>query len=286
MRRIQIVFLLLVLVLSAACKKGPDDATIASGVKNAMFSDPLLKKANTDVQVQVKDGEVTLSGTVRRAATQQRVVQVAQTVPGVTSVIDNTNLPGQAPQGRAYPGSGSSSSAPPPPPTIQIPAGTVVHIRTIDGIDSSVNRSGETFKASVETPVLVEGEDVIPKGADAVLLLAESRQAGRIKGRSDLEVRLDKLFVGGDGYQVSTNMIEEQGKSRGKDTALKTGIGAGIGAAIGALAGGGKGAAIGAGVGAGGGIGYQLMTHGQTVRVPSESVLTFHLTEPIAVTLK
>jgi len=79
-------------------------------------------------------------------------------------------------------------------------------------------------------------------------------------------------------------VVDEVGKARGKDTALKTGGGAGLGAIIGAIAGGGKGAAIGAGAGAGAGLGYQAFTHGQAVRVPAESVLTFRLRAPISVT--
>jgi hypothetical protein len=55
-------------------------------------------------------------------------------------------------------------------------------------------------------------------------------------------------------------------------------------ALIGGLAGGGRGAAIGAGVGAGGGTAVQLATHGQQVKIPSETRLDFTMHSPVAVT--
>ena len=58
------------------------------------------------------------------------------------------------------------------------------------------------------------------------------------------------------------------------------GGGAALGAIVGALAGGGKGAAIGAGSGAALGGGVQVLTHGQTVKIPSETRLTFRLQNP------
>src|SRR5258708_5740605 len=155
MKKLGISLLFVTIAFVAACKKGPDDAIIASGVKSAMFSDPVLKKA--DVAVAVQNGEVTLTGTVKKEATRDRAAQVAQSVQGVTKVYDNLTLPGQASPKREVPvrtSSGGAPPPPPPPPPITIPVGTVVSIRTIDRIDSAVNRAGETFKASVDRPVM------------------------------------------------------------------------------------------------------------------------------------
>jgi hypothetical protein len=62
------------------------------------------------------------------------------------------------------------------------------------------------------------------------------------------------------------------------------GGGAVLGALIGGLAGGGKGAAIGAGVGAGSGTAVQALTHGQKVKIASETRLDFTLHDPVNVT--
>ncbi len=113
------------------------------------------------------------------------------------------------------------------------------------------------------------------------MLLAQARDAGRIKGSSELEVRLSQLNYRGHSYPVDSSIYEEQGKGRGKQTVERTGIGAAAGAIIGAIAGGGKGAAIGSAAGGGAGAGFQLFTHGQQVKIPSESVLTFRLEAPL-----
>ena len=52
---------------------------------------------------------------------------------------------------------------------------------------------------------------------------------------------------------------------------------------IGAIAGGGKGAAIGAIAGGVAGAGAQVLTKGEKVHVPAESVLTFRLNSPLRV---
>jgi hypothetical protein len=61
------------------------------------------------------------------------------------------------------------------------------------------------------------------------------------------------------------------------------GIGAVAGTVIGAIAGGGRGAAIGAGVGAGAGAAVQVITKGEQVHVPSETLLNFRIAQPFSV---
>jgi hypothetical protein len=55
------------------------------------------------------------------------------------------------------------------------------------------------------------------------------------------------------------------------------------GGIIGALAGGGKGAAIGAGTGAGVGAGSEIITKGDQVKIPSETLLQFTLRQSVTV---
>jgi len=55
-----------------------------------------------------------------------------------------------------------------------------------------------------------------------------------------------------------------------------------IGAIIGAIAGGKKGAAIGAAGGAGAGVAVQSL-RGKSVKVPTETVLTFRLDDPLVI---
>lgn len=182
----------------------------------------------------------------------------------------------------------SQSSAPPPPrqpERITISSGTVITVRLIDGIDSSRNHAGDEFAATVEAPVVVGDRVVIPRNSDARVRLVESKSAGHMTGRSELELELAKVSVGNNTYDVETGYFKQEGASRGKRTAETVGGGAALGALIGAVAGKGKGAAIGAAIGAGAGTAAQAATHGQQVRVPSETKLDFTVKTPFTVTL-
>jgi len=177
---------------------------------------------------------------------------------------------------------------PPPPPQpkqIEVAAGTTLTIRMIDGVDSSVNRAGEIFHASLENPVVVDNQVIVSKGADVYVRLTDASSAGKFAGKSELHLELVKLEFQGRSYPLVSSTYSVEGSSRGKNTAEKVGGGAVLGTLIGALAGGGKGAAIGAAVGGAGGGVYQGATHGKQVRIPSETKLDFQLDQPVTVTV-
>lgn len=168
----------------------------------------------------------------------------------------------------------------------EVPAGTQLSVRTEETIDSAHAAEGQTFAAEVTNNVLdSSGGVVIPRGANAQIIIRSASQGGRFQGRSDLILDLVSVSVGGRRYQVSTADLMKQGKSgigANQRTAKYSGGGAAIGAIIGAIAGGGKGAAIGAGSGAAAGAVTQVITKG-TIRIPVESVLTFQLDRPLHV---
>jgi hypothetical protein len=169
--------------------------------------------------------------------------------------------------------------------TISIPAGTAVLVRMIDSVDSSRNRVGDIFHASLEDQLVVDNTVIAPKGADAYGRLANAKSAGHISGSSELTLELTGIRINGQIVPLSSTDYDVAGKGRGKQSAERIGGGAAVGAIIGAIAGGGKGAAIGAGVGAGAGTAVQVMTHGEQVRIPSETLLEFRLQQPVNVTL-
>ena len=169
------------------------------------------------------------------------------------------------------------------PSTVTIPAGTRISVRTIDRIDSTRNQVGDRFQASLEEPIFVDGLEVASQGADVYGRLTESKTTGTFTGKSQLGLELTGLVVNGQTVPVVTGEYEVSGKSRGASTAKRTVGGAAVGTIIGALAGGGKGAAIGAGVGAGVGAGSEVITKGDQVKVPSETLLDFTLQQDVSV---
>jgi len=184
------------------------------------------------------------------------------------------------------PGSDSGSYAPPPPQPpvtagITIPADTRLTVRMIDAVDSEKAVTGQTFRASLDEPVVVNGQEVIPRGADVLTRLVQDQQSGKIEGRTVLTLAIQNITVNGRPVDVITTDVQQESSSRGKRSAGVVGGGAALGAIIGALAGGGKGAAIGAGSGAALGAGTEVLTGGQKVRIPSETRLTFRLQNPV-----
>jgi len=150
----------------------------------------------------------------------------------------------------------------------------------VDPLDSEKKQPGETFHATLNSPLAVEGEVAIPTGYDIEGHIVEVKSAGKFAGQSVLVLQLDRISVGSKSYSLQTDQYKREGSSRGKNTAEKVGAGAAIGAIIGGIAGGGKGAAIGAAAGGGLGGGVQAATKGQQIKLPSETVLNFALQSP------
>ena len=172
----------------------------------------------------------------------------------------------------------------PPPPAAPagtaIPAGTTITVRMIDGVNSEQSRLGQTYRASVDEPVVLDGQTVIPRGADAITKLVEDKESGKIEGRAVLTLVLQQVMVNGRMIDLTSGDVSQSSGSRGAKSAKVIGGTAALGAIIGAIAGGGRGAAIGAGSGAAVGTGVQVLTKGQTVKIPSETRLTFTLQQP------
>ncbi len=172
-----------------------------------------------------------------------------------------------------------------PPKMHTVPAGTTIRARTFSALSTKTTTAGSVFEASLESPIVVDGYTVAPKGATVEGTVTESDSGGRVKGRAVIAVPLREIKItGGQMVEVATSAPQFVAKSTVKRDAVRIGIASGIGAAIGAIAGGGKGAAIGAGAGAAGGTGLTLATKGDASVIPAETVIAFRLSESFTVT--
>jgi hypothetical protein len=168
---------------------------------------------------------------------------------------------------------------------VTVPAGTRILVRMADSIDSSKQKAGYRFTASLETNLQADNVVVARRGTPVYGVLASASSAGTMKGSSELGLELTDIVINGTSYPLLTSTYEIEGKGEGSNTAKKVVGGVGLGALIGGLAGGGKGLGIGALAGAGAGTAIAATKKGQQLSIPSESLLEFRLAQPVALPL-
>ncbi|MBS1852271.1 MAG: hypothetical protein JST79_15295 [Acidobacteria bacterium] len=190
----------------------------------------------------------------------------------------DTAAPGENPSAPST-STGKTETAKP----VVIPAGTTLTVRMGQAVGSKISQAGQTFAATLATPVAVDGKTVIPAGASATGTVVDAKPLGRFKGGALLQLKLDSIEVNGATQTIATSSVTRTLKGKGKRTAVMAGGGAGLGALIGGLAGGGKGAAIGAVAGAGAGTGGAAFTGNKEIVIPAESALSFKLEQPLEV---
>ncbi len=166
--------------------------------------------------------------------------------------------------------------------TVTLAAGMGLTIRMEESVDTERNRVGDSFRATLEEPISVGSQIILPRGSEVKGAIAYSRESGKVSGRSELILELTEIRANGKSYALQTSDYSEVGVSQGKKTAAAATGAAALGAVIGAIAGGGKGAAIGAVTGGAVGGGVAVLTSGQTLRVPAETILQFKLQKPLA----
>jgi hypothetical protein len=169
--------------------------------------------------------------------------------------------------------------SPAAPQQTQVPAGTVLLVRMVDGLDTSSAYTGQLFSATLSTNLAANGYVVANAGTTVYGQVVQSNSAGRATGSSQLKLQLTQIVINGNAIPMMTDVFDSQkGKSSSKRSAFRLFGGAGLGAAIGAIAGNaGMGAAIGA---VAGGVG-SVVQKGDQVQIPSEAQLEFHLTQPV-----
>jgi hypothetical protein len=160
---------------------------------------------------------------------------------------------------------------------VTVPAGTQILVRMLDSVDSNRNPPGFRFTATLETNLVVGGRVIVPAGNTVFGRLTAAQQAGRVAGSSALALELTDIVVRGTAFPIFSNEYQIQGQGSGGRTARRALGGAGLGAIIGGIAGGaGRGAAIGA---TAGGV-SSAAQRGQSIQIPSETLLQFRLQHP------
>ena len=136
-----------------------------------------------------------------------------------------------------------------------IPPGTQITIRTVDRIESRKAEAGQSYRCTLNAPIVVAGKEVSGRGADCVLRVVEITQSGKLTGSSELKLEVSQIRVGSDLMDVNSDPSRMESKGKGKSTGIKTGIGALAGAAA--------------------GVATAALTQGPEIKVAPETVLNF-----------
>jgi BON domain len=167
---------------------------------------------------------------------------------------------------------------------VVVPSGSTLRVRINQGMSSKNTAPGTVFDGVVLSDVIAGGAIAIPRGASFQGTVVGAHTAGQLKGKGELKLQLTNVSFGGKVYPVVTDFWWHQGVDKTGNTVGNTVGLAGVGALIGAVAGGGVGAAVGAGVGGVAGLGVSSASGRGEAVLPSEAIVTFHLTQPTDVT--
>ena len=167
-----------------------------------------------------------------------------------------------------------------------LPSGTQLMIRTDEQINADSQSVGQTYQAEIAQDIADQnGRVIIPKGSPARLTIANVNSGTMGVGNNQVALALQSINVNGRDLMVQSDTQSasgDRGIGKNKRTAEMVGGGAVLGTVIGAVAGGAKGAILGAVLGGAAGGTAQVLTRGKEVKVPSESVLTFRLDQPMS----
>jgi len=179
-----------------------------------------------------------------------------------------------------------TAPAPPPQPhVVTLQAGTNLTVRLGETLSTDKNYSGDTFRATLDRPVILDGFVIADKGSKVLGKIAGLDKAGKFEGTSNLQLALTEInTTDGQRVHIQTAFVDRKGAPNNGAGAAKVGGGAVLGAVIGALAGGGKGAAIGAGAGGAIGAGTAMAGKGRPAVIQTETQLTFQLSSPTTIT--
>ena len=183
----------------------------------------------------------------------------------------------------------------------EIPQGAHALLRLVNSVSTRTAREGDYVYLRTASPIVVNGQIVVPAESYAQGVVSHAQRSGRVKGRAELGIRIETLTLtsgkvvqvaphlatvdseGSDQKVVTNENQVQQGGNRGSD-AERIATLSGTGAAIGGLADRSwKAAGIGAGAGGAVGLASVLLTRGREVELRQGSTIDVVFDRPISV---
>ncbi|MBV8115135.1 MAG: hypothetical protein JO300_10365 [Silvibacterium sp.] len=180
----------------------------------------------------------------------------------------------------------------------ELAEGTNIRVRLSDKLSTNETSAGSAFQGEVVRDVYKGGSVIIPAGSTLKGRVVSVSQGHHLGPSATLRLRPDMVILpDGTAYHLYGQVAgseapgtktDSEGGIQPRPHTVKTGVeygaAAGTGAVVGAYAGGPVGAAVGSIVGAGIVTAHILMQHPSAAVVPAGSIVTFSLTEAMALT--
>ncbi len=106
------------------------------------------------------------------------------------------------------------------PSTTKLPEGTPIPIRLESALSSASSHAGDTFSATIDEPVVIDGQTLVARGTPATGRVLEAKPAASSRASSlepgYLRIVLVSLKIGGRTVMIETSSIFAKGGSRGE----------------------------------------------------------------------
>ncbi len=108
------------------------------------------------------------------------------------------------------------------PSTTKLPEGTPIPIRLQSALSSASSHAGDTFTATIDEPVVIDGQTLVAPGTPATGRVLEAKPSASSRGSSRgsslepgyLRIVLVSLNIGGRPVAIETSSIFAKGGSR------------------------------------------------------------------------
>jgi hypothetical protein len=141
---------------------------------------------------------------------------------GVPASPPANNPPSPAANPVAAPAPAAAQPEPPAPPQpIVVSAGTAITIRLTEELGSKTSQSGQTFGATIDKDVIVDGQTAIPASSNVTGRVVTAKPAGRLAGEATLVLRLTSVNINNIDQSIVTSARSFGPKIKAKGTVRK-----------------------------------------------------------------
>ena len=94
---------------------------------------------------------------------------------------------------------------PAPPQPVIVSAGTPLTVRITEDLGSKASQTGQTFTATLDKDVIVDGQTAIPAGANVVGTVVSAKPFGHFAGEASLVLRLTSVNINNTDQAIVTS---------------------------------------------------------------------------------